>query len=288
MKKLVSLLFVGLLCICITGCNKQEETIEQEQSIETQGPVIGMPNPMVEYDSLDKINEIAGVNIVSPGVMGKENEKFFVITGELAQYNFDLNGYSFTIRGSKNTDEDISGIYDENNVFVPGQDGTVYLNDYYIERFFDGNRQYTIVCDNPEGLSEEVFSDLCFELESIMKWHKDDPLVGDYYDTVSQRATLSVERIGDEYTLVVNWASSASENTCWTMHATKTDDKLNYAGESIVHYLYDEQGNEQSVDETASNNLGYFTIQENGELHWTSASEENLETCQFQKTFITE
>ena len=64
--------------------------------------------------------------------------------------------------------------------------------------------------------------------------------------------------------------------------------KLNYAGESIVHYLYDEQGNEQSVDETASNNLGYFTIQENGELHWTSASEENLETCQFQKTFITE
>ena len=281
MKRLLSILFMALLCIGMVGCSKQVEQKTEESAKDE--PIMGMANPMVEYDSLEEINEKVGVQIVTPGIMGKDNEKFFVISDNLAQYNFDLNGYSFTIRGSKKTDVDISGIHDENNVFEPGQDTTIYLNDCYIDRFFDVDKQYTIVCDNPEGLDETVFSDLCFELESIMKWHTDDPLVGDYQDSVSQRASLTVERHGEEYVLVVNWASSASENTCWTMYATKDGNKLNYAGENIAHTVYDADGNTVSNDETASDNIGYFTIMDNGELHWSEASEDNLEECKFVK-----
>lgn len=275
MKKVLSLLFVSLLCMSIAGCDKKEEVIIEEP--------VNMPNPMVEYSSLDEINEKAGVEIVSPGIMGKDNEKFYVIAGDLAQYSFDLNGYSFTVRGSKNINEDISGIHDENNVFESGQDSTIYLNEYYIDRFFDEDVQYTIVCDNPGGLDEESFSNLCFEMESIMKWHNDDPLVGDYQDKVSQRATLTVERHGKQYALIVNWASSANENTCWIMEANKDGNTLSYAGESISKTVYDDQGNTVSNEETASNNIGHFTIMDNGELHWTEASEENLENCQFVK-----
>lgn len=281
MKKLLSILFMALLCMGMVGCSKQVEQKTEEPAKDE--PIMGMANPMVEYDSLEEINEKVGVQIVTPGIMGKDNEKFFVISDNLAQYNFDLNGYSFTIRGSKKTDVDISGIHDKNNVFEPGQDTTIYLNDCYIDRFYDGDIQYTIVCDNPEGLDETVFSDLCFELESIMKWHNDDPLVGDYQDSVSQRASLTVERHGEEYVLVVNWASSASENTCWTMYATKDGNKLNYAGENIAHTVYDADGNTVSNDETASDNIGYFTIMDNGELHWSEASEDNLEECKFVK-----
>lgn len=280
MKKILIVLFALVMCLSLSACNTKEEKIDEP---------VGMPNPVVEYGTLEEINEKIGVNLMKPPVMGVSNEKFFIINDSIAQYVCEINGREWTFRAAYITDEDISGMYNEHNEFTPNQDFGLYVNEFYLDRFFDGDRQYTIVAMNPisengeELLSEEEFMDCCMELESIQKQHMDDPLVGDYQDTVSQRATAYVERFGDTYNISVNWSDLDNQFNCWTMYnAVKDDDKLTYQGEEIGQYTYDSEGNETSSNVTMSNNLGYFEIKE-GMLHWTGASQEECRKCVFEK-----
>lgn len=268
MKRLLIVLFILLMCLSLGACSKKEEPAD-------------IPNPMVEYESLKEINEKIGVNLIRPGVMGIDNEKFYIINGEIAQYDFELNGKKWTFRGANIFDEDISGVYDIDNVFVAGQGATLYTNSYYLERFFDGDKQYTILASDAGDMLQETFMDCCMEIESIIKYHADDELVGDYADLVSQRASLIVERTGDTYYLQVEWSSSADETTIWKMQATLQDNKLSYAGENITNIIYDASGN-ATVNETKSNNLGYFEIVA-GQLQWTGAADENCRNCIFDK-----
>ena len=255
---------------------------------------VGIPNPVVEYDSLEEINTIVGVNLMHPAVMGVTNERFSVISNSIAQYECEINGLEWVFRGAYITEEDISGLYYEDNTFTPGDDFTLYTNECYLERFFDGERQYTIAVMNPisaDGevfLDEETFMGICMELESIQKQHTDDPLVGDYDDTVSQRAMATVERYGDVYNISVTWSDSESELSCWTMYnAVLEEGRLTYLGEEIGHYTYDEEGNETSAEITATNNLGWLEIKD-GMLYWTGAAQEECRTCVFEKIVYTE
>ena len=277
MKKILNVLLILLLCISVAACNSNNAPEE-----ETSGNA-SMANPMVSYDSLDDINKITGVQIVSPAIMGKTNEKFFVIADKIAQYDFELNGSKFTVRGALEIKEDISGIHDESNVFNSGDDFTCYTNDFYLERFFDVDKQYTIVLTDPGDVTDEQFSNICSEFESIMKWHRDDPAVGDYQDSISERATATVERFGDTYNIVVDWSTSANELTCWYMYdAVLNDGKLEYKEEQMYHNVYDENGETISSDEKVNTTPGYFTIEDN-KLYWTKASEEYLQECVFEK-----
>lgn len=253
----------------------------------------GMPNPVVEYSSLEEINEVAGVNLMKPPVMGVSNERFSVIDGRIAQYICDVNGLEWTFRGACITDEDISGIYDERNVFTSNEDSGLYANEFYLDRFFDGDRQYTIVVKDPiseDGdilIDEETYSNCCMEMKSILKQHMDDPLVGDYQNAADERMMLYVERLGDEYSASVNLSVSDSEFKCWTMQDVAVDgDKLTYRGEEIGHYIYDADGNETSSDVTMSNNLGYFEIKD-GRLYWTGAAQEECRAIVFEKMVYT-
>ncbi len=217
-----------------------------------------------------------------------------MINNTIAQYACDINGMEWTFRGACVTEEDISGIYDERNVFSPGEDFGLYANDFYLQRFFDGNRQYTIVVEEPVSadgeiiIDEETFMNCCMELESIQKQHMDDPLVGDYQNTADERMILYVERRGDEYSASVNLNISDGEFQCWTMTDMEKDgDRLTYRGEEIGKYTYDAEGNETSSDVTASNNLGYFEIKD-GSLLWTGAAQEECRSAVFKKTICTE
>lgn len=229
------------------------------------------------------------VNLMHPAVMGVSSERFSVINNTIAQYVCEINGLEWTFRGAYVTDEDISGMYDEHNEFTPNEDFGLYTNGFYLNRFFDGDRQYTIVVKDPmtpDGetfLDEEGFMNVCMEMETIQKQHMDDPLVGDYQDTVSGRAYACVERRGDVYNIVVSWSDSASEYDCWTMYgAIAENDRLSYAGEEIGHYTYDDEGNETTADVTMSNNLGWFEIKD-GMLYWTGAAQEECRAHVFEK-----
>ena len=282
MKKLFVVLFVLVMSLCLTVCFAEET---EEKAAGT----VAMPNPVVEYGSLEEINAIVGVELMHPGVMGVTNERFSVIGGTVAQYACEINGREWTFRAAYVTDADISGMYYEYNEFTPGEDFTLYTNAFYLERFFDGDRQYTIVAEEPVSadgdvyLDEETFMDICMEFESIQKQHMDDPLVGDYQNPADERMILYVERQGDRYALSVNLNVSDREFKCWTMtDAEKDGDRITYKGEEIGEYTYDEEGNETSSNVTAANNIGYFEIRD-GRLYWTGAAEEECRTAVFEK-----
>ena len=190
MKRILIGLCIFGLCFNVSACGKKAEEKDIETTAvaiaETTEPITaeagGVPNPVVEYDSLEAINEAAGVNLMRPSVMGVSEERFSVINNTIAQYICNINGMEWTFRGACVTEEDISGIYDERNVFTPNEDSGLYANEFYLDRFFDGDRQYTIVAEYPVSedgenlLDEMTFSDCCMELKSIQKQHMDDPL----------------------------------------------------------------------------------------------------------------
>lgn len=274
------------MCFGLAACtvNVKVEETEPETSSGTSNPIV---NPVVEYGSLEEINEEIGVNLMKPSVDDVSDEKFSVISGRIAQYVCKINGLEWTFRAACVTEEDISGIHSEHNEFVPNQDTTCYTNEFCLTRFFDGTRQYTIAAVDPVSAEGEVrideieFSDICMELESIQKMHMDDPLVGDYQEKANG-AIVYVERAGDVYNVSVNWQDSEKFH-CWTMYdAVKEDDRLTYRGEEIGVYTYDEEGNETSSDVTMANNIGYFEIKD-GALYWTGAAQEACVSWVFEK-----
>ena len=283
MKKTLIVLLALIMCLSLTACN---DTEKEEQSADEP---VGMANPVVEYGSLEEINEKTGVNLIKPSTVEVTNERFSVINDTVAEYVCEVNGREWVFRAAYVTDEDISGIHNEYNEFVPNQDSSVYVNDFYLERFFDGDRQYTIAAMNPisedgEILVDQVeFIDCCMELESIQKQHMDDPVVGDYQDTVNENTVVYVERFGDKYNVSVNLTASESEFKSWTMYdAVKDGDKLTYRGEEIGQYTYDSEGNVISSNVTAANNVGWFEIKD-GLLYWTGAAEEECRAWVFEK-----
>ena len=278
MKKLLSVLLIVLLATMAVSCSTDKKQ-EEEKSEE----VVGMPNPIKEYDSLDKINEITGVHIVIPSSIPVTDVKYTTINDEAAQVIFTLDDHKWTLRGSKNVNEDLSGIHDENNVFEPGQDGAVYLNDYLIDRLFVEGIQYSIVVSEAAGYDTMAFSDYTFEMERALEKASDsDGIAGDYQDATSQRATMEITKYEGVYDITVRWPSSATEETQWYMSGKLEKDKITYAGEDISTWVFDENGSEECTSSTASNNLGYFEIKD-GKLYWTGAAQDECKACVFEK-----
>lgn len=283
MKKWLTVLSVLIMLLPALPCIAEESA----------GGAAGIVNPVAECASLEEINEKTGVRLLTPAA-DVSNERFSVIDGRIAQYECEISGKEWTFRGACITDEDISGVYSELNEFIAGESFALYTNEYYLERFFDGDRQYTVVVTGPMSadgdvyIDEEEFTELCMELENIQKWHMDDPLVGDYDDTVSERMTAYVERHGDVYNISVNWSDSVSEYHCWSIFDAALDgDRLTYLGEEIGHYLFDDEGNEVSAEVTNANNIGWFELRD-GLLYWTGAAQEECRECVFQKAVYEE
>lgn len=279
MKKITFVLLTLLLGLSLASCSSQtKDTQEQEQN---ESVDIGMPNPMHEYDTIDKINSIVGTHVIIPSALPVSEVKYFAINEDIAEVIFTLDGHEWRVRGSKILDQDISGI--QNIEFNEGENICIYLNDYYIDRLFTENYQYTIVMKEPNAYSEETYSDYVFQIEKALQQASDpNGIAGSYADSTSQRATLDVMKFGEFYDLTVTWPSSASEVTYFYISGTYKDGKITYGGEQIVVNQYKENGEEENVDSTATNNLGFFEIKD-GKLYWTGASQDQCKKCVFEK-----
>lgn len=273
MKKILVLLLTVLMAMSLVACSNNEKKEEENNTS------ANMVNPMKEVDSLEEVNQTAGINLVSVPVAGKENEKYFVIEATdmtIGQYNFTVNGVEYTLRGANYTEGDISGAYSDDNDFVPGQEAMVYSNDFNLYRFYVGETQYTIYLAKQDGQNEEAFANVAMEIKKLISGEADDPYAGSYQDSVSQRASAQVAKNGDVYEITVTWSSSAEEYTEWKMEATLNGDKLEYKGENIENHKGEE------VESTAANNAGYFDIID-GKLYWTGAAQEECRACIFEK-----
>lgn len=273
MKKLFGILLTVLLGLSLVACSSSNE-----------GATTGLANPIKDYDSIEEINEITGVHVVLPSSIDATDIKYQTINDETAQVVFMLDGHKWTLRGSKTVDQDISGIHDDNNQFISGQDFGMYINDYYLDRMFTENIQYTIVMDTDgEYYDEMKFSDYVFTIETALRQASDPTgISGSYQDSTSQRATMEISKYDEYYDIIVSWPDSSNQLTMWSISGTLEDNKINYRGEDISKYSYDSEGNEEYLDSTAINNVGYFEIKDE-KLYWTGAGQDNCKDCVFEK-----
>lgn len=277
-----------ILCLCACG--------EKPAQPETEEPMSGgMPNPMVEYASLDEINDIVGSALVHPAVMGVSDEKFFVIDCgdfQLADYRFTVGGVEYSFRSAPVT-QDISGYHvGEGTAFADGaRDGIEYAeaNDTQLARWFTIDGQYVLTAKDMADADTFalVAEELCAMTLPGMSGAEYEAyyadLAGQYYDSYSQRATMTVEADGaNGVKIVVDWSSSASESTEWTMTARLTEDGLLSYNDCACSNIATAADGAETVDIVSTDGEGWFTF-DGDKLCWTGAADENCVNCVFKK-----
>lgn len=138
-----------------------------------------------------------------------------------------------------------------------------------------------------DGTVEEVVEEAVDEVgdEAVDSLVDYQAFVGDYQDSVSQRATAVITENDDMLSAHVEifWANSADSSCLWTMDVTFEDERLVYTnGEKFV-INYDENGNEEKLGEFIEMH-GYFEWDGiTGNISWTGAEEEDCQSCIFEK-----
>lgn len=282
MTRIVSLVCALALLFCLSCAAEQT----------------GMPNPMTEIEDLAALNELAGVNLVRPAVMGVTEEKCFAIDcGEyiLAEYDFEVNGNPWCFRSACVLGEDISGLYgDEGEAFgnEPSDDLVYFLDaDVMAARWFTLDGQYVLICKEPSAYDGETFGGIVQEMRDQTDPAMNDSeieafyeaLAGNWADSVSERAVA--ELTPDSacgIRIEVSWADSAFDTNVWVMNAALGEEGLlSYDDLTETHITTDDEGNEASeiIREGGSGYLSYH--EEEGILYWDGADDEALAGCAF-------
>lgn len=129
-----------------------------------------------------------------------------------------------------------------------------------------------------DALLESMSSELDEEPKQKIDYSE---YAGEYQDSFSQRASMSAEDMGDALKLTVNWSSSATESSIWTMTA-KFDElgKLSYSDCEYGIIVFDDDGNDTYTKEYDSGE-GYFTLMDE-KLYWDGAADESCRDCVFE------
>ncbi len=284
MKKTLSLLLVVImiftLAFAMTACGEKEE---QEA---------GMPNPMVEYSSLDEINDACGCSLVKPDRDVLTDEKYFVIDCEgykIAEYQFTIDRTPFSFRYA-DTSEDISGIYDgENTIFAKSEgDDTVMTDTYKASRWFSEG-QYCLATTEPGDISNDSFKELADKMKEksgAVDWSETYAMLeGDWQDTFSERCTMTLKNEGEYMDITVHWGDSYASYAQWDMTAVAYDDgTLNYSDCKESYITMNEDGDIVSNETKKIDPNGYFVYNaEDKILSWEGASEDSCKDCRFKK-----
>ena len=293
MKKFAALFICIVMIFALASCGSKTETADT-----TVPESVNAVNPITEYSSLEELNNITGGNLCHPPVMGVTDEAFRTINvnnGEytIAEYEFSVNGKPYNMRFSPNYTEDISGYYSgEGTVFANSEnEAIVKTDDAALARWVNTDGQY-VLCVKGTDIEDEWFQGIVDELKGLtVRGYsqeelvaKYDELAGNYQDSVSQRATAEIESLKEDgVKIVVSWAEGASVVNTWTMTAKIYEDGLLSYSDceyAVTDYSNSEEG-EKEVQ--ASGGEGFFTIQEDGGLHWSGAQDEQCRECLFEK-----
>ena len=275
MKKLLVTLLALFICFSLTGCKKEEEIV----------------NPVKKYETLQEINEIAGVTLVSPAVPEISDQEYYIIDNKTAAYKFTVSGYEYYMRGCRDTSIDMSGVWvDGKTLFQDHLEDVFDFEEgdgYKVGRFILGGRQYIFGVHDKETMDKNVFLDLCSQISNqvIVEGTHDEvkALVGTYQDYVSQRASANVMLTDiDTLTIDIIWPNTAYEYDEWVMTNAKYElTKLKYS--EVIHtynIMYDD-GSMDVIDQKDFE-PGYFEIKDN-KLLWTGSGNEFASMCEFEK-----
>lgn len=283
MKKVLAIMLAALMIFSMAACGtKKEES--------------GVKNPWVTYESLEQLNEKFGCKLARPGVMGVSDEAYTALETEneiIAQYNFSLGGYDYTLRYSPEFEKDISGLYIGKGTAFEGVSGeaTVSSDEFKAARWMTVDGQYVLSVADKGKMDSAAFESAAEEIRSLTipglsaaeKQVIYDNLAGEYSDTFSGRAVLDITAIEGGVKALVSWGSSASENDTWEMTLTVGEDELfSYTDGKHIRHTWNEKG-EEATEEIAKDQNGYFELNEKGDLLWTGAADEDCKECVFEK-----
>ena len=168
MKRIAAaLLIVSLLALC--GCSLFGKT---EVAPETEEKEVQLVNPMVEYGSLEELNERTGAKFYRTGDADVTDEQYFIIGDEIADYRFTVAGVSYVWRFSQQTEMDISGVYTVGGTAFAEQldqtELTFAEGDELAARWRNAEGQYTLSVEGGE-MDAEAFRLIAEELSLVTK-----------------------------------------------------------------------------------------------------------------------
>ena len=291
MKKLMLALLIAAMTLSLCACGKTAEQKPEEE-------MDGMANPITEYESLAEINELMGIKLAAPAVMGVTDKGYRIYDCgdyQMAEYEFEVNGMPYTLRNASVTD-DISGVYVDGKTAFPGErEGDIeYANgeDCKLARWFDLNGQYVLCVEDKGEMEQDDFSLIAEEMYDLTFCGETDEeltayyetLVGEYADSVSQRATMTLEQNENGgVSAFVSWASSASDCIEWKMTLRLGEDGLlSYNDCEARNVSYGDDGVETFSETVYENGSGFFTPAD-GKLLWNGAADKACLECVFEK-----
>lgn len=274
MKKLLTIFLSLLICLSLSGCKEE------------------IPNPMKQCESLDEINKLASVHLVSPGVVGVSDEEFYILDNNTAEYLYKVNGYLYYMRGTKSTNIDMSGIFENGaGLFEKQLEEKIAFGEatgYKVYRFILGDKQYIFGVKDEGKLDKSTFEIQFLETYNQVMFDSTieeiKGLIGDYYDETSQRATLNFSLVDvNEVVLDIKWPSSADQNDEWIARCTYDGYKFIYNKDNIVHYRRTQTSDGEIVDEITEDCVdGYFEIK-NKAIYWNGSNNAQTSNCIFKK-----
>lgn len=131
-------------------------------------------NPVVPYELLSEVNAAIGCELSYPfayDLSTLTENRYSIIAGETAQYNFTLDGVSYCFRASRTT-EDISGFHDNGTTLGAaldasvgvGQDGSLETGAVRWARWFVGDMQYSLLQEDKNATEAFLFDSIVEEL----------------------------------------------------------------------------------------------------------------------------
>ncbi len=131
-----------------TNPEKNDSTSVSDSTSQTTEDMNQVVSPYTDYSDISSVNEAAGTaikestlsDITEVGYNTIDNVSFLI-----AQYSFDYNGISYTVRAAK-TEDDISGIYVEDGVISSktADETIIEIDGTYFVRWFENGVQYNL------------------------------------------------------------------------------------------------------------------------------------------------
>jgi len=273
MKKLLTLLLAIAMIFGLVACgSKKTEEKKEEQptqdgtavATEKEAFLLSLVGTYTDGQtgktrlSVSPVNEGAeGVEMtITQSVTASQEDSWIMV----AKPTEDLSKLEYTSCLHRSTTYDDSG--------KAGDPTTVYV---------DGTGYFTYDKSNliwHSNVKDEV-TDIVFVKDAKQDTGTSDltdeelnALVGDYTDSVSQRATLNIAKgEGKSLVFTIHWGSSADEATEWKMTGTYDPATYHFDYANGVKTNIKTVDGKETKEEVYNNGTGYFSI-EGGALTW--------------------
>lgn len=111
-----------------------------------------------------------------------------------------------------------------------------------------------------------------------------EDMLGEWFDSSSQRASMTVTREGEGFAVVIRWSNSAFETNEWRMTGVFEDvenGRIVSDDCALYRVTYSEDGTptEELIYDGGSAHITYV----NGMLYWFDAQEDMGDTCMFER-----